>query len=114
MCSNIFTINKFGDVMKKIIFAGIFLILIILSCTTIENDNLDDGIIKGVDVRECSCCGGYFIEIKDSTYRFYTLPAGSEVKLENPVFPIYVKLEWAKADTVCLGDEIKVLRIKLR
>ena len=100
--------------MKKIIFAGIFIILIISSCSADENDNMSDGIITGIDVRECSCCGGYFIAIKDSTYRFYTLPAGNGVELENPVFPIYVKLEWAKADTVCLGDEIKVLTIKLR
>jgi len=100
--------------MKKIIFAGVFIILIISSCSTDENEFMSNGTISGIDFRKCSCCGGYFIDINDSTYRFYTLPTGSEVTLENPVFPIYVKLDWAKADTVCLGDEIKVLNIKLR
>ncbi|MDP2365430.1 MAG: hypothetical protein Q8M94_16880 [Ignavibacteria bacterium] len=100
--------------MKKIIFTGILLIFIIASCAEDENEFMSNGTITGIDFRECSCCGGYFIAIKDSTYRFYTLPVGSEVALENPVFPIYVKLDWAKADTACLGDEIKVFRIKKR
>jgi hypothetical protein len=100
--------------MKIIIFTSVFIILIISSCSTDENEFMSNGIISGIDFRKCSCCGGYFIDINDSTYRFYTLPTGSEVTLENPVFPIYVKLDWAKADAVCLGDEIKVLNIKLR
>lgn len=100
--------------MKKIIFAGILLFIILISCTEDDNLFMSNGIITGIDIRECSCCGGYFIDINDSTYRFYTIPAGSDVQLENHNFPIYVKLDWAKADTVCLGDEIKVIRIGKR
>ncbi|HCY76323.1 MAG TPA: hypothetical protein DHV28_10410 [Ignavibacteriales bacterium] len=100
--------------MKKIIFAGILLLICFSSCTEDENLFMSNGTITGIDIRECSCCGGYFIDINDSTYRFYTIPAGSDVQLQNPNFPIYVKLDWAKADTVCLGDEIKVLRIGKR
>lgn len=103
-----------GDVMKKIIIAGVFIILIILSCSTVENDGMDNGTITGVDIRECICCGGYFIDIRDSTYRFFDLPAGSNLNLTNAKFPIYVKLDWVKADSTCLGDEIEVLNIKLR
>jgi hypothetical protein len=100
--------------MKRIIFVGVLLLIGIPSCTENENNYMNNGTITGIDFRECACCGGYFIDISDSTYRFFDLPAGSEVKLENPVFPIYVRLDWAKADTVCLGDEIKVIRIEKR
>ena len=100
--------------MNKLFFIGILLLIGISSCSEDENEFMNNGIITGIDFRECSCCGGYFIDIKDSTYRFFTIPTGSDVSLENPVFPIYVKLDWAKADSVCLGDEIKVIKIKLR
>jgi hypothetical protein len=100
--------------MNKTIFVGILLIIGILSCTEDENEFMSDGTITGIDFRECSCCGGYFIDINDSTYRFFTIPPGSNVSLENPVFPIYVKLDWAKSDSLCLGDEIKVLRVEKR
>jgi hypothetical protein len=100
--------------MKSIIFIGVILLLCFSSCSEDGSEFMSNGTITGIDFRECVCCGGYFIEINDSTYRFYTMPSGSDVPLENPVFPIYVKLDWAKADTVCLGDEIKVLRIEKR
>jgi len=100
--------------MKRIILVGIFLILGFSSCTEDENEFMSNGTITGFDSRECVCCGGYFIVINDSTYRFFELPSGSKINLDNPTFPIYVKLNWAKADNVCLGDEIKVLRIEKR
>jgi len=100
--------------MKSIIFIGVILFLGVPSCSEDGSEFMNNGTITGIDFRECVCCGGYFIDINDSTYRFFTLPANSEVSLDNPVFPIYVKLDWAKADTVCLGDEIKVLRIQKR
>lgn len=102
--------------MKKILFAGIFSLLIFTasSCDEDESDFMSKGVISGIDFRECSCCGGYFIDINDSTYRFKSLPAGSDVIGRNPKFPIYVLLDWAMEDTLCLGDEIKVFRIALR
>ena len=95
--------------MKSIIFIGVILLLSFSSCSEDGSEFMSNGTITGIDFRECVCCGGYYIDINDSTYRFFTLPINSEVPLDNPVFPIYVKLDWAKADTICLGDEIKVL-----
>jgi len=100
--------------MKILFFIGVFILIGILSCSEDENEYMSNGTITGIDFRECFCCGGYFIDINDSTYRFFTVPTGSDVSLENPVFPIYVELDWAMADTVCLGDEIKIINIKLR
>jgi hypothetical protein len=100
--------------MKSLIFIGMLLLIGISSCTEEENEYLSNGTITGFDARMCVCCGGYFIDINDSTYRFYELPESSDVDLINAIFPIYVKLDWTKADNVCLGDEIKVIRIKLQ
>lgn len=100
--------------MKKRYLLLILLFALTFSCTD-ENDTMNEGIITGIDVRECSCCGGFFVEIKDSTYRFYSLPTGSNINLtNNPGFPIYVNLNWKMRDTLCLGDEIIVLKIEPR
>lgn len=96
--------------MKKLIFLTLLVIPILIGCD--ENDSMDEGVITGVDTRECLCCGGYFIDIKNSTYRFQSLPSESGIDLtNNPVFPINVKLSWKMKDTLCLGDEIIVLKI---
>lgn len=109
-----FAINNNGDDMKKIIFVCVMILLIFLACSEDENDVMSNGIITGVDSWEYLCCGGYFIDINSSTYRFRLLPAGSNVIRENPIFPIYVKLDWAIEDSLCLGDEVRVFKIQLR
>ena len=97
--------------MRKILF--VFALLIsCLYCSIQEHEFDSEGIITGIDDRECSCCGGYFIEIEDSTYRFDTVPPGSNLELENPNFPISVKLDWREDPNACLGDEIIVERIE--
>ena len=100
--------------MKRLIFVGLFFLVGISACSEVENDYMSNGTITGVDIRECICCGGYFIDIDNITYRFDVLPGGSNLNLDNPTFPIYVKLDWDKVENGCLGDEIKVLRIEKR
>src|SRR3970282_2155655 len=98
--------------MKKIILMSYLLLPFIISCSTEVEEYMDEGTITGYDTRECSCCGGFFIDIGTLTYRFYTVPDNSNLNLENPDFPIYVKLDWKKDENACLGDEIKILRIQ--
>jgi len=100
--------------MLKKIFTCIVLLMSLWFCSEQEDEYTSTGIITGIDVRECSCCGGYFIEIADSTYRFYNIPSGSKLNLENPDFPVYVKLDWHEDPDACLGDEIIVTRIEKR
>ena len=101
--------------MKIIIILSTLLIsLSISSCSLEEDEFRSNGTITGYDVRECSCCGGFYIEIDNATYRFYDLPKNSKLNLENPTFPIYVKLDWTKDADACLGDEIIVSRIEKR
>ena len=97
-----------------IIFSLLIITLFIASCSLGEDEFRSNGTITGYDTRECSCCGGFYIEIDNATYRFYDLPNNSELNLENSTFPIYVKLDWTKDANACLGDEIIVSRIEKR
>ena len=78
---------------KKILFAVLLLTSVILSCEK-EEDYHSTAVITGPDVRDCICCGGYFIEIGDSTYNFDTLPTTSKIDLTTETFPLPVKLDW--------------------
>ncbi len=100
--------------MKKIILTSLLLLIVFTSCTTEVDDFMDEGTIKGYDNRECICCGGYFIDISNTTYRFYTIPENSNLDLTNPSFPISVNLKWKEDEPQCLGDEIIVIRIEKR
>ena len=97
-----------------IILSALLISLSISSCSPEEDEFRSNGTITGYDTRECSCCGGFYIEIDNVTYRFYDLPSNSSLNLENPTFPIYVKLDWTKDTNACLGDEIIVSRIEKR
>lgn len=97
--------------MLKKIFTDFILLIILCCCSMQEDDYESTGVITGIDNRECGCCGGYYLEIADSTYRFYTIPPGSKLDLQNPTFPVYVKLNWHEDPDACLGDEIIVERI---
>jgi len=86
-----FISSKAGDDMKKLIFTAMLLAIAIASCTEEDDEYLSTGTIIGADARECICCGGYFIDINDSTYRFSELPEPNDIDLINAVFPIFVK-----------------------
>ena len=81
-----------------------------MSCEK-EDSYKSMGIITGYDMRACICCGGYFIEIDDSTYNFDTLPASSAINLETETFPINVNLDWSY-DKECGGIQyIEITKI---
>lgn len=78
---------------KKAFLILLMLTTIILSCEE-KNDYQATATITGPDVRDCICCGGYFIAIGDSTYNFNTLPASSNINLATETFPLHVQLDW--------------------
>ena len=82
----------------------------LISCRK-EANTLDSGTITGQDPRMCMCCGGWFIVIRDTTWRFDQVPSDCTIDFATATYPMNVKLEWKKKDTVCLGDEIKVIRM---
>lgn len=98
--------------MLKIITFSIFLLTIISACSCAQDGLKSSGIITGYDLRECACCGGFFVEIDSTTYRFTDLPVDTKIDLSNPEFPVKVKLDWVKDSVACMPDEIIVQRIE--
>jgi len=80
---------------KKTLFIVLLLTGVILSCEKEKDDYQSTAVITGPDIRECICCGGYLIEMNDSTYNFDTLPASSNIDLSTETFPLNVKLDWS-------------------
>ena len=73
---------------------------------------MDQGTITGYDYRKCMCCGGWFVEIGDSTWRFDQIPEGCTINFDEAIFPMEVYLNWLIKDPLCLGDEIVVSRLE--
>jgi hypothetical protein len=104
--------------MKKAIF---FITLILIPLTFsyckkeyTENAFTNLGKITGYDPRKCPspCCGGWYIEINNKTYRFFALPENSNLYLGFDSLPIYVLVSWKKYENGCAGDEIVIDYIK--
>jgi len=91
--------------MKKLLVICSIILLTVMACKK-EKTGLWEGKITQPDWRKCMYCGGWFIEIDKSTYRFYHLPENNNIDLQRDTLPIYVKLRWQKDKNACLGDEI--------
>ena len=99
--------------MKKILlFTVVIITLSILSCKKDNPVEKANGKITGYDMRKCMCCGGFFIEIQDTTYRFDSIPANSGITLGIDTFPIMVNVTFHKKYPQCIGDEIIIDRMK--
>ncbi len=95
-----------------LLMVGTFLAVL---ATCDKNDlGYSDATITGSDMRECMCCGGWYIEIDGSTYRFNTLPPGSGVDLNTSKLPLKVMVKWQKSPQPCLGDEIIINEISTK
>ena len=99
--------------MRKIIIILVFGISVLAACKKPDDSSFSDAVITGVDYRKCMCCSGYFITIDTLQYRFFNIPDTTEIKLENAVFPIPVKLKWKKMVNTCT-DLIEVIQINKR
>jgi len=96
---------------KRTIFSFVVLAGMIASCEN-EDSFQSAGVITGPDIRECICCGGYFVEIEDTTYSFDVLPSSSKIDLTTDTFPINVNLDWSY-DKNCGGIQyIDISRIE--
>jgi len=96
--------------MRTIILFIVFFTFLAVSCER-NHGYQSEGTITGYDFRKCMCCGGYFVDIEDSTYRFYTMPNGFIFNWETDTFPIEVLLNWKPDSVLCLGDEIIVSKM---
>ena len=100
--------------MKSIITTLVIIAVtvITISCSKDKANFQSNGIITGPDYRECSCCGGWFIDISDTIYNFDNLPASSNIDLTLATFPIPVKLDWSLGRTCGDIQYIDIIRIE--
>jgi hypothetical protein len=98
--------------MKKLVFVC-FIMLSLVACKK-ETGNLYEGKITGLDYRKCvsPCCGGFYIQIGDSTYRSLDIPENSQLDLSPGNLPVNVVLEWQKVPNSCGGDLITISYIR--
>ena len=91
---------------------GLLLMIFILASCEKNCGYRSEGLIIGYDYRKCMCCGGFFIDIEDSTYRFDQWPEDFNFDWDLDTFPMSVLIDWQVDSVLCLGDEILVSRIK--
>lgn len=85
--------------------------ILVVSCEKTKYDSV--GTITGADMTLCACCGGYFIVIENTKYRFdkNELPKGFSFNDEQ--IPLNVKLNFELNAGVCSGNNwINITRIK--
>ena len=94
--------------------AGILLLIFGLTLCQKGEDNLkSSGIITGPDLRDCACCGGWYVTIDTTDYEFDSLPVNSNIDLGKETFPVYVKLDWQLSDRLpCPEKWITITWIK--
>ncbi len=81
-------------------------------CHRDNDDFRSRGIITGPDLRDCACCGGWYIEIDTVVYEFDVLPENSGIALEKETFPLKVKLDWKPSEKIaCPNKKIDIQRI---
>ena len=97
---------------KKIVLSALLVFLI--CCKNDDENNVQtfdsEGVITGIDLTLCPCCGGFFIDINDETYNFEPndLPNNDLEIIEDNV-PIFVELNWE--NTEC-GNLITISAIR--
>ena len=75
----------------------LFMVLCMLTLSSFAKDKKDfksKGIITGLDMKACMCCGGWIIRIDSQQYQFNALPKNSILDLKQEKFPLPVKLTW--------------------
>lgn len=98
---------------------GIAIILLSFGCTnniTIEdNAQLVNAELLGLDKALCPCCGSWLIKIEgeDETYQFISLPENTDIDLETSVFPLQVKLDYTKDETLSCNNYVIIEDIQL-
>jgi hypothetical protein len=98
--------------MKTTFFLILFSTLLIFSC---EKDKYEStGTIAGADLAMCACCGGYFIDINGTQYRFEKSELPANFTFNDDQLPLHVELDWKLKTESCTGYEwINISKIKV-
>lgn len=85
--------------MKATFYVLLLCITILLGCE--KEKFASTGIITGQDFALCACCGGYFIDIEDVSYRFEKSVLPSDFTFTDSQLPLTVELDWKLRNTAC-------------
>ena len=97
--------------MKTRILLLLFSLTLIMGCEKTKFEST--GTITGADLAMCACCGGYFIEIGATKYRFEKSELPSNFKFDDERLPLQVDIDWKpKAEACTEFSWIKILKIR--
>ncbi len=106
--------------MKSILLPILVILMLMSSCKKRETLLMNEGVITGLDLRECPCivtcpcsCGGYIFHFTDTgdTSRI-VIDNGTIFNLSSNVqFPVKVTVDW-QSTTRCGTKAIKILKYK--
>ena len=91
--------------MKKVLLA-LCLMTGLVFCQKDNTKYQSKGLITGPDIRMCACCGGWFITIDSTTYRFDSLPENATIDLQKVTFPVKVLLNWSLSSRPVCSEKI--------
>lgn len=74
--------------------------LFFMACQKTQDTRVD-GTIIGVDNALCPCCGGYLIVADGFTYRAFKSDFPTTDILDNPTFPIEIRLTFKNNGNSC-------------
>lgn len=89
------------------------LLLFLFSCN--DDDEVryqSEGVITDYITADC---GGYMIEIDETTYRFLDedLPEDTFFNIADVIFPVPVRVSWSLKDNDCSQNRIKIHKLEL-
>jgi hypothetical protein len=106
--------------MKKVILIISTLLLITVNSCDKKGDFMGEGVITGVDLRDCACCGGLLINLNSDSTKMYTVDTyqidkvPSDFNIDaNTSFPVFIRLDYQQTNALC-GKTIDILRFEIR
>lgn len=97
--------------MKTKVLSLLFFSIILFSCEKSRYENT--GTITGADMAMCACCGGYFIVIDGTKYRFEKSELPTGFTFNDEQLPLRVQLNFDVKTVSCTGyNWIKISKIR--
>jgi len=87
--------------MRTRIFILLISTLLVFSCEKTKYEAI--GTITGADMAMCACCGGYFITIDGTQYRFEKTELPDNFIFNDNELPLKVELNWKLNNELCSG-----------
>lgn len=99
--------------MKAKLFLLLISALFVISCEKAKYENT--GTITGADLTLCACCGGYFIDIEGTQYRFEKTALPSNFTFDDNKLPLTVELDWELVTGGCATfNRITISKIRMK